>query len=173
MSPNNTDKEKELGSPLLEIETKSPEETRKIAEFLGSLLVSRTIIGLDGELGAGKTEFVKGLAIGAGVPEKCYITSPTYSIINQYKARLAFYHLDLYRLSEPDELYDTGLEDILSENAIIIVEWPSIMHEMSGFDIRAEIQVTGITERKICFFAYGLANSNLIRELANQFKERD
>lgn len=157
---------------IIEINTGSPEKTRMAAEYLGKLLESGTIIGLDGELGAGKTEFVKGLAAGVGVPENTYITSPTYSIINQYTGRLPLYHLDLYRLSEPDELYDTGLEDILAENAIVVVEWPSIMSEMAETDISIIIQVTGITERKISFFGYGLANSNLIRDLENQYKEK-
>lgn len=160
------------GSPSMEAVTQSPEESRHISEVLGSLLNRKTIIGLNGELGAGKTEFVKGLAAGLGVPSESYITSPTYSIINHYHGRLPLYHLDLYRLSDPDELYDTGLDDILLENAVVVVEWPSIMTEETDFDIHINIQVTGITERKFSFFAYGLANSNLIRELANQYKEK-
>lgn len=172
----NTEKTDETGgksSPVLVFDTGTPEETGRIAGILGSLISSRMVIGLDGELGAGKTEFVKGLAQGAGIPKGSYITSPTYSIINQYTGRLPLYHLDLYRLSGPEELHDTGIDDILSENAIIVVEWPSIMLEISDLDIRIEIQITGITDRKLSFFAYGLANSNLLRELANQFKERD
>jgi tRNA threonylcarbamoyladenosine biosynthesis protein TsaE len=156
-----------------EVNTVSPEETRALARNIGSRIKSGIIIGLDGELGAGKTEFVKGFAAGAGVSESTYITSPTYSIINQYNGRLPFYHLDLYRLSEPDELYHTGFEDILSENAVIVVEWPEIMGEIAETGISVVIQVTGITERKITFFAYGLANSNLIQDLANHYKEKE
>lgn len=160
------------GVPLFEVTTTTPEHTRLLAEILGNLINGKTVLGLNGELGAGKTEFVKGLALGSGVSKDSYITSPTYSIINHYNGRIAFYHLDLYRLSGTDELYDTGLEDILSENAVIVVEWPEIMLKISDFNVEINIQVTGITERKISFFAYGLANSNLIKELANQYKEK-
>jgi len=172
MSHSNTNKMSVKDEALFAVTTKTAEETKILSELLGNLLKGKTVIGLNGELGAGKTEFVKGLAIGAGVPKENHITSPTYSIINHYNGYLAFYHLDLYRLSGPDELYDTGLEDILSENAVIVVEWPEIMQKMSDLDININIQVTGITERKISFFAYGLANSNLIKELANQYKEK-
>jgi len=173
MNPGNiNDEVNGQGVPLFEVTTRTPEQTRILAGLFGNLLHGKTVIGLNGELGAGKTEFVKGFAIGSGVPDGTYITSPTYSIINHYAARIALYHLDLYRLSGPEDLYDTGLEDILSENAVFVVEWPAIMNGLSGFDIQINIQVLGITERKISFFAYGLANSNLIRELANQYKEK-
>ena len=87
--------------PLFEVTTTTPEHTRLLAEILGNLINGKTVLGLNGELGAGKTEFVKGLALGSGVSKDSYITSPTYSIINHYNGRIAFYHLDLYRPSSP------------------------------------------------------------------------
>ncbi|MBW1982720.1 MAG: tRNA (adenosine(37)-N6)-threonylcarbamoyltransferase complex ATPase subunit type 1 TsaE, partial [Deltaproteobacteria bacterium] len=93
--------------------TASPEDTRRLAEILGSLLQPGDVIALFGELGSGKTVFAQGLARGLQVPESYYITSPTFSIVNEYPGRIPFYHIDLYRVAGDTEVEELGLVEIL------------------------------------------------------------
>ena len=114
------------------IESKTPEHTFKLGKALGKGISQGICIALKGELGAGKTTFVQGLAKGLGVSDKYYITSPTYNIINEYPAQsFTLCHLDLYRLESPDELEYIGFEDLVDDTHIIIVEWPEILKGIS------------------------------------------
>lgn len=118
---------------------KNLEETHALGRELGSKLSGKTIITLKGELGSGKTSFVQGLGKGFNVPGDYYITSPTYNIINEYPGKLTFYHIDLYRISDPDELYDIGFDELLEDDALIAIEWPDRLP--SGW-IKPDIDVT-------------------------------
>lgn len=102
--------------------TNSPEETEALAEGIARSLKPGDCIGLVGELGAGKTCFVRGIAAGLGV--KVYVKSPSFTIINIYEGgRLPLYHIDLYRLSGVAELRETGLEDYIYGKGISVIEW--------------------------------------------------
>lgn len=119
------------------------EETHSIGIALGSQLNGKTIITLKGDLGSGKTSFVQGLAKGFNVPDNFYVTSPTYNIINEYPGRLTLYHIDLYRISDPDELYDIGFEEIIDDEAVIAIEWPDRLPEgWIKADININIKIT-------------------------------
>lgn len=119
------------------------EETYSIGVSLGSQLNGKTIITLKGDLGSGKTSFVQGLAKGFSVPDDFYVTSPTYNIINEYPGRLTLYHIDLYRISDPDELYDIGFEEIIDDEAVIAIEWPDRLPEgWIKADININIKIT-------------------------------
>lgn len=105
--------------------TKSPEETFELARRIGESITSTTVFLLSGELGSGKTVFTKGLAAGIGIdPDD--VTSPTYTLVNQYDGRLRLYHLDLYRLAGSEvELRELGIDEICSEEqAVVVIEWP-------------------------------------------------
>ena len=118
------------------------EETSALGYELGTLVGPGTVILLSGELGSGKTTFVQGLAKGLGVPESYYVTSPSYTIINEYPGRVPLCHMDLYRISEPDELRDIGVDDIFNGNGVIAVEWPErLPHGTYHAHIRVEIAV--------------------------------
>lgn len=106
---------------VLKVKTKGPEETRRLARDLASKLSKGTTILLYGELGAGKTTFVQGLAEGLGVPEEVYVSSPTFSLINEYPGRQKLYHVDLYRLA-PEEVEDLGLPELASQG-VMVIEW--------------------------------------------------
>ncbi len=106
---------------VLKVKTKGPEETRRVARDLASKLSKGTTILLYGELGAGKTTFVQGLAEGLGVPEEVYVSSPTFSLINEYPGRQKLYHVDLYRLA-PEEVEDLGLPELASQG-VMVIEW--------------------------------------------------
>ena len=103
------------------VETKSPDETWALAGLLADELGAGTVIALHGDLGAGKTCFVQGLAAALGIDEP--ITSPTYTLIGEYEGRLSLHHIDLYRLSGPAEALGLGLEEYFDANGITAIEW--------------------------------------------------
>ena len=99
----------------------SPAETEAIGESLGSRLRSGTVLAYLGDLGMGKTAFTRGLARGLGCPGR--VTSPTFTIVNEYEGRIPLFHFDMYRLSDSDDLFDIGWEDYLARNGVCAVEW--------------------------------------------------
>lgn len=103
------------------IVTTSPDETARAGEELGARLGPGTVVALSGELGAGKTCFIQGLARGLGVTRTA--TSPTFVLINQYAGRVPVYHVDAYRTESLTELLDLGLEELLSGPGVTVVEW--------------------------------------------------
>lgn len=100
----------------------SPDKTILIGRLLGSRLEPGSVVCLEGNLGAGKTHLAKGVALGLGVED--HVTSPTFTIINEYEGRLPLYHVDAYRLEEEDEAYELGLEEYLYGNGVTLIEWP-------------------------------------------------
>ncbi len=148
------------------LETKSLEETWKLGERIGAQLPAGTLIALYGDLGSGKTSLVQGLARGLGVPESYYVTSPTYNIINEYPGRRTLYHVDLYRIADPEELEEIGFGEILEGDGITAVEWPErLAGEAVPFDLGIILSPTGIDGRKIRIIAYGLKGRDLIKNL--------
>lgn len=103
------------------VETNSPDETWALAAELSEELGAGTVIALHGDLGAGKTCFIQGLAVALGIDEP--ITSPTYTLIGEYEGRLPLHHIDLYRLSGPVEALGLGLEEYFDVNGITAIEW--------------------------------------------------
>lgn len=106
---------------LLAVTTHSPEETRILGAALGPALVPGDVVSLNGDLGAGKTVFVQGLAGGLGVRRR--VTSPTFTLVHQYSGRYPILHLDIYRLDHFQEVIDLGFEELLDPSAILVVEW--------------------------------------------------
>jgi tRNA threonylcarbamoyladenosine biosynthesis protein TsaE len=103
-------------------ESESPDETRLIASEFARNLPAGTVLSLIGDLGAGKTEFVKGLAIGLGVENE--VTSPTFTVVHEYRGgRLALFHMDFYRLNEERELDEVGFDDYLMAGGVCAIEW--------------------------------------------------
>jgi len=113
---------------MLKYITESVEETSKIGEQLGRLLNVGNIICLSGDLGAGKTAFTKGIAKGLGVED--YVTSPTYTIINEYQGRLPLYHFDVYRLNDVEEMYELGYEEYFFGDGVVVLEWADIVRDI-------------------------------------------
>lgn len=102
----------------------SPDETLALGRVLGSLMHGSDFVALTGPLGAGKTQLIKGLAAGLGVPVNEPVVSPTFVLVREYAGRLTLYHIDAYRLGGPDELLALGLEEMCAEaNAVVAVEW--------------------------------------------------
>jgi len=105
------------------LRTRSPEETHFLGFLIGSILEKGEIVALTGELGSGKTTLSQGIAEGLGVPAGYVVTSPTFTLINEYPGRIPLYHLDLYRLSGEGELGDLGYEEYLFGNGGAVIEW--------------------------------------------------
>lgn len=103
------------------IYTSSPEETAAVGEKLAPLLRAGDVICLNGDLGAGKTRFAQGVARGLGVEGP--VTSPTFTLINEYQGRLPLFHMDVYRLGDPLELEDLGYEEYFYGDGVTLLEW--------------------------------------------------
>jgi tRNA threonylcarbamoyladenosine biosynthesis protein TsaE len=148
--------------------THSPAATESLGERLGALLRPGDVIALSGDLGAGKTCFVRGLARGWGAAERP--TSPTFTLINQYHrqvdaARMA--HVDCYRLEDARDAWSTGLEDILASGDIVVIEWPERIREILPPDrLWIAIDSPAETDREFHISASGPRASDLLRALA-------
>jgi tRNA threonylcarbamoyladenosine biosynthesis protein TsaE len=126
--------------------TASEGETMALGRDVGRRLAAGAVVLLDGPLGAGKTAFVRGLAQGLGCdPED--VSSPTFTIVQEYRGSVTLQHVDLYRLSPP-EVDDLALEDLL-EDSVMAVEWPDRWHRAPAGSVRVHFVVTGPTGREI------------------------
>ena len=132
----------------MEFITKSPIETEKVGEALGKVLQPGALLAYEGDLGAGKTAFTRGLARGLGATEQ--VTSPTYTIVNEYlSGRMPLFHFDMYRLASSDDLWDIGWEDYLERGGVCAVEWSENVADAMENAITVCIQKTGEESRKI------------------------
>lgn len=107
---------------MLTYKTESAEETRRLGEELARLLEPGMVILLDGDLGAGKTALAGGILKGLGVDD--YVTSPTFTLVNEYDTDFSIAHFDLYRLDDPDQLFDIGFDEYLDGQWLVLIEWP-------------------------------------------------
>lgn len=101
--------------------TKSVSETINFGKEIGSLLMGGDVVAFRGGLGAGKTTFTRGLAIGLGLPDDVY--SPTFALVNEYRGSVTLYHFDMYRILNAEALETTGFYDYISNDSVIAVEW--------------------------------------------------
>lgn len=147
------------------VDTRSPEETMELAQHLGELVWAGTVLTLEGDLGAGKTHFTKGLAKGLEV--KRTVNSPTFTIIKEYKGRLPLYHMDVYRVCNGDE--ELGFDEYFYGEGVTVIEWASLIKEQLPSE-RLEIEIThqGEFERKVVFIPKGEAYILLCKELLNK-----
>lgn len=128
--------------------SKSESETEAIGAAFARDLPGGTVVAMYGELGAGKTAFVRGMARGMGID--CRVSSPTFTIVNEYLGERELIHFDMYRLSSADELFDIGWEDYLARGAVCAVEWSeNVSDAFFGDEIAVRIEKTGEGERRI------------------------
>lgn len=111
------------------IETRSPEETFRLGEELGRKAVPGQVFTLTGDLGVGKTVFTQGLAKGLGIEEP--VNSPTFTIVQVYEeGRLPFYHFDVYRIGDVEEMEEVGFEDYVMGDGVSLIEWADLIEEI-------------------------------------------
>ena len=153
-------------SKTIDITTQSVDETQKLGQKIGTLLEYPLIIALIGDLGSGKTAFVQGLAGGLDVSADYYITSPTFTLINEYPGRLPLFHVDLYRLETVNDLDDIGLDEVLCDRAVIAIEWADKLSvDLSNEYLSVRFQIIDENCRKVKMIGYGQNGINLIRAL--------
>ena len=126
--------------------TRSPQETAKLAEQMAREAKPNSVIALIGDLGAGKTIFTKGFALGLDISEP--VTSPTFTLINEYTTgRLVLYHFDIYRIDDVDELYEIGFSDYLNAGGVCLIEWADkFLDELPKGAVLVEISRNGLDE---------------------------
>lgn len=108
--------------------TTSAGKTKEFGKKIAKSLNNHDVIALSGELGAGKTTLIQGIAEGLGVTD--YVTSPSFTLINEYNGRFPIFHIDLYRLEKLEQIEDLGLEDYFEKDGIVIIEWAERMKEL-------------------------------------------
>jgi len=141
----------------------SPEETHRLGVRLGQLLQPGDFVGLVGDLGAGKTHLVRGVAEGAGV-SRSEVASPTFAIVYPYKGRLPLYHADLYRLADYDELYATGFLDLVGGDGAVLVEWLDRIPQAAPREfLRLTLRDTGEESRELVAEAWGARPAELLK----------
>ena len=130
------------------VETHSEAETEALGERLAKCLRAGAVVALYGDLGAGKTAFVRGMARGLDITEQ--VSSPTFTVVNEYPGDPALFHFDMYRLKNADELYAIGWEDYLDRDGICVVEWSERIEEALPEDaVRVYIERRSDTERTV------------------------
>ena len=134
----------------------SPAETESLGEKFGRAALPGLVIALSGDLGAGKTQFVKGLARGLGIAARVH--SPTFTLVNEYGGgRLKLFHLDLYRLETPAQFWSAGVEEFLTPDGVAVIEWAERLKAESGKRkaetkmVEVKIEIVSETERKIIY----------------------
>ena len=146
--------------------TGSGEETVALGARLGRLLLPGDFVALEGELGAGKTQFAKGIAAGLEVDPGTPVTSPTYTILNIYQGRLPLYHFDLYRLQGPEEIAELGFEEYFHGRGACVVEWAErLAEEAPEHVLSVTLCHAGEESRTISFAATGKRACELLEEL--------
>lgn len=155
------------------ITTFSLDETRSFGQKIGATVTGGTVIALTGDLGSGKTSFVQGLARGLEVPPDYYITSPTYTLINEYPGRYRLFHVDLYRIESPFETEEIGLFDIMGGDGITVIEWADrIEDELPAEHLHLKFKILNDETRKIFINAYGSKENILLKETQKWIEEK-
>ena len=127
--------------------TKSAEQTEALGQKLGASLPAGSVVAFRGGLGMGKTAFTRGLARGLGCTGR--VTSPTFTIVNEYRGNIPLFHFDMYRLESSDALFDIGWEDYLERGGVCAVEWSENVADAMEDAISVTIEKLGETTRRI------------------------
>jgi tRNA threonylcarbamoyladenosine biosynthesis protein TsaE len=128
------------------------------------------VVALLGELGTGKTQFIKGVAAGVGIKKPTYVRSPSFTLINEYVAEIPFYHIDLYRLKSEKEAEELGLEEFFQGNGITVVEWADKIPTLLPNDILwVRIRYTGKHTRSVEVLGIGKRYEELLKSFESGF----
>jgi tRNA threonylcarbamoyladenosine biosynthesis protein TsaE len=152
---------------MLEFELQTEADTLALARSLAAVLEGGDVVGLEGGLGAGKTTFARGAVHGLGVPEETAVTSPTFALLHQYEGRLPVVHADFYRLGGEAEVEELGVDELLEEGAVLLVEWG---RKFSGMAARTvlwvELEIVSDVARRARLRAQGVRGDAIIGALS-------
>lgn len=144
--------------PNREWTTHSSDETIQLGREIGRELTPPALILLSGDLGAGKTTLTKGIASGMGAANEDEVTSPTFTLVHKYEGRSRVYHVDLYRIEGSHDLETLGLEDLFSEAAVVIVEWPEKLTLRTDWPaVRVHLEHVSEDTRRVSISAWNVA----------------
>jgi tRNA threonylcarbamoyladenosine biosynthesis protein TsaE len=161
----------EIGQVVFQ--SRNTSETIRLGKRLGTVLQPGDVVALVGELGAGKTQFIKGLASGAGVGKPTYVSSPCFTLINEYPGRVPFYHMDLFRLESEKEVVGLGLEDYF-QGGITAIEWADKIPSLLPAEMLSiHIMYTGKNTRSIEIIGKGKRYEELLSQMQrSEFRVR-
>ncbi|MGL5641173.1 MAG: tRNA (adenosine(37)-N6)-threonylcarbamoyltransferase complex ATPase subunit type 1 TsaE [Paraclostridium sp.] len=149
---------------MVKIYLENEEQTRDIGYKLGNLLTPKSIVCLIGDLGAGKTTMTQSLAQALKVDD--YITSPTFTIVNEYEGKMPLYHFDVYRIGSSDEMYDIGFDEYINGDGVCIIEWANLIEDILPDEylyIEMNYKETG---REMILTPKGEKYEEIVKELA-------
>lgn len=138
-------------------------KTKEIGKKLGEVVDEGSIICLVGDLGAGKTTLTQSFAKSLGIDD--YITSPTFTIVNEYQGRLPLYHFDVYRIGCSEEMYDIGYDEYINSDGVCIIEWSNLIEDILPDEyLKIDLKYKDMG-REITFEPFGEKYENMIKEM--------
>ncbi|MCJ7662718.1 MAG: tRNA (adenosine(37)-N6)-threonylcarbamoyltransferase complex ATPase subunit type 1 TsaE [Desulfobacterales bacterium] len=147
------------------ITSHTPQETEQLGSLLGSMLAKGDIIALCGELGTGKTTFVRGMARGMGL-EETEVASPSFTLVNEYEGPLRLFHIDLYRLEDEKELLGIDYEEYIKGDGVVVIEWANRIPQAVPRDaLWITLRYLGADCREVALRAQGDRYTRMIEEL--------
>lgn len=147
-------------------QTKSTSETIRLGKKIGRFLQRGDVLALVGELGTGKTQLIKGLASGVGIKNLKYISSPSFTLINEYQGRIPFYHIDLFRLNREQEAEELGLEEYYHGDGVTAIEWADKIPSLLPTELLwIQIKYYGVHDRSIEIVGKGKRYLNLLYQI--------
>jgi tRNA threonylcarbamoyl adenosine modification protein YjeE len=152
---------------MLELELATEADTLALARSLAAVLEGGDVIGLEGGLGAGKTTFARGTVHGLGVQEDTAVTSPTFALLHHYEGRLPVAHADFYRLEDEVEVEELGVDELVEEGAVLLVEWGRKFDGMaSRTALWVELEIVSEVGRRVCLRPQNARGDAIIGALA-------
>jgi tRNA threonylcarbamoyladenosine biosynthesis protein TsaE len=155
---------------MFSLVSSSPEQTWRIGKALGARLKPGDTVCLYGDLGAGKTSFAYGIALGLEVKEQ-YVTSPTFTFVNEYEGRAPFYHIDLYRLKGSEDLENIGFDEYIESDGVTVIEWAErAENELPEECLSVYLTFVSESSREIGFLGEGERYRRLVDEVKQELE---
>lgn len=156
-----------------EVELRSLADTEDLGRRLGRLLFSDAVIGLIGQLGAGKTHLTRAIAEGLEVANPMAVTSPTFTLVHEYPARLPIFHFDTYRLGRVDEFLDLGVDEYFTSGGVCLIEWADrVLTALPAEHLRVRLSVVSTDARMAIIESFGPRHQRLLEDLMSDWNTR-
>ena len=150
------------------VDSNNVEQTRRLGRRIGRALRGGEVVALVGRLGAGKTQLVKGIAVGNGTQDWARVTSPTFTLVHEHAGQVCLYHVDAYRLSSGDELAALGLEEMIGPASAVVIEWAEKVAKALPADrLTVRFETTGESSRRLTLEAAGPSSQTLLERVLN------
>lgn len=148
-------------------------ETIELGRKLGNALRQSDVIALVGDLGSGKTWFAKGVGLGLGIPADVVITSPSFSLVNEYEGRYTLFHMDGYRLESLSDFLAAGLDEYLYQEGVVIMEWADRWPEiLPDWNVKVEITIMNEKSREITLSGHHPRALKILEDIAERLQEQ-